>query len=179
MPLKELIAYHGREDAPRCGGFRLRLGNAYYCDAGDFIAWDEPGLLMPFFLEVGDFAVAFVLAHEWGHAVAFRAGANLPANVFGELQADCFAGAYTSWAERSGKLQPGDVDEAVFAMYTVRDPAGTPWLDPNAHGSSFDRIRAFSAGYDMGPELCANYSLPTPPYPPPGDGGPPGESPAG
>lgn len=167
-PISELIAYEGRADAPVCNGHRLRSGNAYYCEAGDYIAWDEPGLLLPMYVEAGDFAVAFVLAHEWGHAVGSRASANLPANVFGELQADCFAGAYAAWADQNGTLDAGDLDEAVFAMYRVRDAAGTPWLDPDAHGSSLDRIRSFSVGLDEGPAKCANYSLPEPPDTPPG-----------
>jgi uncharacterized protein len=161
-PVTRRLVYHDRDDAPRCDGQRLRVANAYYCESEDFIAWDEAGLLLPFYLEIGDFAVAFVLAHEWGHAVAARADANLPLNVFGELQADCFAGAYARWADDRGTLDASAMDDAVISMYRVRDPAGTPWLDPGAHGGSLDRIRSFIAGFDEGPGLCAGYSLPTP-----------------
>jgi predicted metalloprotease len=168
-PILETIGYHSVADAPICDGNRLRLGNAYYCASADYIAWDEPGLMLPFYRDVGDFAVAFVLAHEWGHAIASHASANLPETIFGELQADCFAGAYAEWAKSYGILDPGDLDEAVMAMYAVRDPVGTPWLDPNAHGSALDRIRSFSAGMDGGAATCANYSLPEPSgLPPPG-----------
>lgn len=167
-PISDFVAYRELRDAPLCDAVRLSLRNAYYCEDGDFIAWDERGLMLPLYQEAGDFALAFVLAHEWGHAVAARSGARLPETIFGELQADCFAGAYAAWAERNGSLQPGDLDEAIFTLYRERDPAGTPWLDPDAHGSAFERIGAFSEGYQQGPSLCANYSLPSPPFPPPG-----------
>ena len=168
VPISQLLAYHDVQDAPFCNAFRLRLRNAFYCEAEDYIAWDEHGLMLPLYKDAGEFAVAFVLAHEWGHAVEARARANLPANVFGELQADCFAGAYATWAEARALLRPGGTDAAIFAMYQRRDPAGTPWLSEDAHGSALDRIRAFSAGIDGGAELCAGYSLPSPDSTPPG-----------
>lgn len=161
------VPYHDVNDAPLCDGNRLRLGNAYYCPSGDFLAWDEHGLMQVLYNDAGDFAVAFVLAHEWGHAIAAHAHANLPATVFGEEQADCFAGAYASWAQAMGHIKDGDLDEAVYALYEARDAPGTPWLDPQAHGAAFDRIRAFSAGYDQGAGLCSNYSLPSPDSTPP------------
>ena len=54
-------------------------GNAFYCEQGDFVAWDEQGLFPKLRQQYGDFAPALVLAHEWGHAVQARVGfADLP-----------------------------------------------------------------------------------------------------
>ena len=70
-------------------------GNAFYCSAGDFVAWDEQTLLPKLRDQFGDFAVALVLAHEWGHAIQARTDTRLNATVYLEMQADCFAGAWT------------------------------------------------------------------------------------
>jgi predicted metalloprotease len=162
VPPSDLIVYHGRSDAPLCDGARLRQGNAYYCPQADYIAWHEDGLMLPLYDEAGDFAVAFVIAHEWGHAMAAHAHANLPETIFGELQADCFAGAYAEWATNFSRILDGNYDAAVFAMYQFRDRAGTPWLDPAAHGTALERIQAFTRGLEDGAEFCAGFAIPSP-----------------
>jgi len=149
--------YTSEEDAPYCGEDQLGLANAYYCAADDFIAWDGPGLLFPFY-QAGDMGAAYVIAHEWGHAIQARAGAILDIiSILAELQADCFAGAWAADADSRGIVEPGDLEEAILALYTVRDPAGTPWLDPSAHGSAARRIGAFTDGFNKGPEACLTY----------------------
>ena len=57
---------------PRCGSEPAPPRNAFYCPPGDFIAWDETGLMIPYYVQAGDFAAAFVLAHEFGHAMQAR-----------------------------------------------------------------------------------------------------------
>jgi uncharacterized protein len=140
---------------PSCGGERAPPRNAFYCPAGDFIAWDEPGLLIPYYIR-GDFAAAYVLAHEFGHAIQARLPEDrqLQVTILRELQADCLAGAWTRWVEEQKLLQAGDLDEAVAGIYTGRDVPGTAFTDPRAHGSGFQRIRAFGDGYEGGPREC-------------------------
>jgi uncharacterized protein len=139
---------------PRCGAERAPAKNAFYCPAGDFIAWDESGLLIPYYVGAGDFAAAFVLAHEFGHAMQARLPQDAPRGVLAELQADCFAGAWAAHVAEQGLLEPGDLDEATLAVFTARDVPGTDFTDPRAHGSGFERTRAFADGYESGPRRC-------------------------
>lgn len=149
------IEYRSGEDAPECGGERVEAGNAFYCTEGNYIAWDEANLLMPYFEQVGDFAIAYVLAHEWGHAIQNQVGARAEATIFFELQADCYAGAWGGDAELRGMLEPGDVEEGLAAAQSVGDPEGIPWFDPDAHGTAEQRIEAFTVGFEGGPFACA------------------------
>ena len=151
--------YRGEEGGPACGNEQAPPNNAFYCPAGDFIAWDESGLMIPYYVSAGDFAAAYVLAHEYGHAIQARLGGEVPPRgVLLELQADCFAGSWARSVADDGRLSPGDLDESVVALYRARDVPGTPWTDPRAHGSAFDRTRAFIRGYDGGPADCAQIS---------------------
>jgi len=149
--------YYRPEDGPgpRCGTEQAPAKNAFYCPAGDFIAWDESGLLIPYYVESGDFAAAFVLAHEFGHAMQARIPQEEQLTVVSELQADCFAGSWSSYAEQQRDLEAGDLDEATYAVLSAADVPGTPFTDPRAHGTGFERIRAFSDGYEDGPRACS------------------------
>jgi hypothetical protein len=142
------------EPGPRCGDQEAPARNAFYCPAGDFIAWDETGLIIPYYVQAGDFAAAFVLAHEFGHAMQVRLPRQERLGILRELQADCFAGAWSRWASEQRLLQAGDLDEATVAVISARDVPGTPWTEPQAHGTGFQRIRAFGDGYEGGPTAC-------------------------
>jgi uncharacterized protein len=111
--------------------------------------------LIPYYVS-GDFAAAYVLAHEFGHAVQARLPAERQpkSGIIRELQADCFAGAWSRAVADQGMLEAGDLDEAVVGIYSGRDVPGTPFTDPRAHGSGFQRIRAFGDGYEGGPREC-------------------------
>jgi uncharacterized protein len=155
-------AYYRSDEGggPRCGGAPAPAKNAFYCPDGDLIAWDETGLMIPYYVSAGDFAAAFVLAHEFGHAMQARLPRQERLGVLVELQADCFAGAWSRHVQDQGLLEAGDLDEATFAVFSARDVPGTPFTDPAAHGSGFERTRAFADGYEDGPGGC---------YPAPGE----------
>ncbi len=155
-------AYYRPDDGPgpSCGGEPAPARNAFYCPAGDFLAWDETGLMIPYYVQAGDFAAAFVLAHEFGHAMQARLPRKERAGILVELQADCFAGAWARAVQEQGLLEAGDLDEATLAVFTARDLPGTSFTDPAAHGTGFERTRAFSDGYEGGPRTC---------YPAPGE----------
>ena len=155
-------AYYRPEEGagPRCGTERAPAKNAFYCPPGDFIAWDETGLMIPYYVQAGDFAAAFVLAHEFGHAMQARLPEREELGVLDELQADCFAGAWSRSVQEQGLLEAGDLDEATLAVFSARDVPGTAFTDPRAHGTGFERTRAFTDGYEGGPGGC---------YPAPGD----------
>lgn len=152
------------ETIPSCGGevppIEVAQDNAFYCGFDDLVAWDAEFLFPDIYGEFGDFAIALVLAHEWGHAIQERAAVAGP-TIMTELQADCFAGAWTGDIDAGNspflRLAPGDLDEAMGGYLLFRDPPGTPSSDPGAHGSAYDRINAFAQGFDEGVSRCADY----------------------
>jgi predicted metalloprotease len=120
----------------------------------------------------GDFARAYVIAHEVGHHVqnllgitdsaeqserrAGRVGAN-QVSIRIELQADCFAGVWAQQANRARKiLEPGDLDHGLAAASSVGDDTlqkrtqGTVVPDSFTHGTSAQRVRWFKRGFDSG-----------------------------
>lgn len=160
--------YPERVDAvPGCGTDEstyddVAMAGAFYCRIGDFIAYDDHALLPTLVDELGQEAVAIVLAHEFGHAVQARAGTFEQPVILKEQQADCFAGA---WAAR---VAVGDSDSVLFddvdvragliAMLQIRDPVEAGGLaNPDAHGTGFDRVGAFQDGFLGGVERCARF----------------------
>ncbi len=150
------------EGASQCGAAYSDVeGNAFYCFGDDSVAWDAADLLPGLQKKFGDFVVPVVLAHEWGHAVQHRSGFfdENKLTVSGELQADCFAGAWSAHAKESGafKVNAAELDTALAGILDLRDTPGTSVEDPNAHGSGFDRVSAFQDGFDGGAEKCKGY----------------------
>jgi predicted metalloprotease len=137
-------------------------GNAFYCPNQDIVAWDRVGLFPDLKRKFGDFLIAMVIAHEWGHAVQHRT--SLPSNrtIVVEAQADCYAGAWTQTA-LTGKaphfqISRENLDEALAGYLVFRDPVGASADDRQAHGSGFDRIAAFQEGYEQGVEHCKTFT---------------------
>jgi Putative neutral zinc metallopeptidase len=164
-PPSDVIAYNpSQPNAPRCGNEPPARENAVYCGPGDFIAWDEPGLFIPFYRDKGDMAVGFILAHEWGHLVQERLGLStqFKNTIEAELNADCLAGSWAGWLADQGQLDPndapgkgGDIDSALDAIFSVGDPPSVPWQDPDAHGTGEERATAYRDGYEGGVDACA------------------------
>ncbi len=121
----------------------------------------------------GDFARAYVIAHEVGHHVQNllgitdkadeaqqRAGGGTRANhvsVQVELQADCFAGVWAAQANNARKiLEPGDLEQGLKAASSVGDDTlqrrtqGSVVPDSFTHGSSAQRVSWFRKGFDSG-----------------------------
>jgi predicted metalloprotease len=129
----------------------------------------------------GDFARAYVIAHEVGHHVqnllgitdsaasaerrAGRVGAN-HVSVRIELQADCFAGVWAEQADKARKiLEPGDLEQGLQAASSVGDDTlqkrmqGTVVPDSFTHGTSAQRVRWFRRGLDSGKiDNCDTFS---------------------
>ena len=149
---------------PRCQGQKLTYAdaaqNAFYCFDDNFVVYDDAKLFPQLYRDFGGFALALVLAHEWGHAIQDRADNEGAPTIYQELQADCFAGAWTdeqAGASSRPELEPGDLESSLAALLTFRDAPGTSPDDPSAHGSAFDRVSAFQEGFESGPERCAAY----------------------
>ncbi|MCC7363228.1 MAG: neutral zinc metallopeptidase [Dehalococcoidia bacterium] len=152
MPV-DFVTYGDDGGDSACG--ELSPENAFYCPLDHSIYMHLP--FMESLLENrGDFAVAFVVAHEWGHLVQGNLGILDDPDLYSieiELQADCFAGVWTlDAADRI--LEEGDKDEAILTLFQVGDPDGTEFFDPQAHGTPGQRIDAFNLGQNRGLDAC-------------------------
>jgi predicted metalloprotease len=130
----------------------------------------------------GDFAQAYVLAHEVGHHVQTvegvservdamrRAGKEIEGAdgplVRQELQADCYAGVWANQAQkRHDWLVPGDIEEALSTAAAIGDDRlqkqakGTVVPDSFTHGTSAQRVRWFKIGFETGdPARCDTFA---------------------
>ena len=157
-------AYGPDSEQPPCGepppGYGDIAENAFFCPSADLIAWDNVNLIPGLYEEFGGFTLGIVFAHEFGHAIQFRADTKGP-TILTELQADCFAGAWTADVEAGNsdffELTLDDLDKAVAGFLELRDGVGTAAEDPAAHGTGFDRIGSFVEGFEQGLERCAAY----------------------
>jgi predicted metalloprotease len=172
------------------GGTRSACGSAsaasgpFYCPGDrevylDTSFFDE---LRSRFGAPGDFASAYVIAHEVGHHVQnllgtmqkFDAQASRmdargrnALSVRLELQADCFAGVWGASANKRGLLEPGDVEEGIRAAQAVGDDTimkrtqGVVVPDAFTHGSAEQRTRWFKTGYTSGDlRSCDTFAAP-------------------
>ena len=138
--------------------------NAFYCDEGDFIVYDDAGLFPDFAEEFGPLVTAVIMAHEWGHAIQSPRRNNVLSSLRGttlELQADCFAGAWVGHVQSETiaglAFSDADITGALLGMMQIGDDPGDSSYDPNAHGSGFDRVGAFQDGFVGGLVPCAEY----------------------
>jgi predicted metalloprotease len=166
-PYKPVKAFYsvdpsGDKSAPCTNSPSDIRGNAFYCPTQDIVAWDRVGLFPDLEKRFGPFLIAMVLAHEWGHVIQHRT--ELPSNrtIVVEVQADCYAGAWTKTA-LTGKaphfqISRQDLDQALAGYLLFRDPIGAQANDRQAHGSGFDRISAFQEGYDQGVKHCSTFN---------------------
>ena len=165
-----LVLYKGVTQSA-CGGASGATG-PFYCPGDEKIYLDTA-----FFTTLsrhlgarGDFAAAYVVAHEVAHHVQHELGILGEANrvrarvgqaeanavsVRIELQADCFSGIWARAAEaRFGSLEPGDVEEAMHAAKQIgddtlqRNAGRTPMPHTFTHGTSAQRQRWFARGYN-------------------------------
>jgi len=160
-----------------CGGASGATG-PFYCPGDQKVYLDTD-----FFTELsrrfgakGDFAAAYVVAHEVAHHVQDELGILAQANAIRakvgeaqsnaisvriELQADCYSGIWARYAEtRLGTLEPGDIAEAINAAKQIGDDtlqraAGRRVMPESfTHGTSEQRQRWFAVGY-RNPQLAA------------------------
>ena len=155
--------YTEQDPPPQCGPERWQYQpNAFYCSAGDFIAWDAQTLIPQLAADYGTLLVAVVVAHEYGHAVQLRLGLAEQATIVLEQQADCFAGSWIAdvTAGHSKAFAPPraeQLDSTVAGLLSLRDQPGVSAQAPQAHGNAFDRVRALQEGVEQGPARCAAY----------------------
>jgi predicted metalloprotease len=155
-----------------CGTSDSAVG-PFYCPADEKVYID-----LSFYEELrrrfeapGDFAQAYVIAHEVGHHVQKLLGISEKVNAMQrrmsetdanrlsvklELQADFFAGVFARYAKEKGLLDPGDIEEALTAASAIGDDqiqrrtSGSVVPDSFTHGTSEQRLRWFRKGYETG-----------------------------
>jgi predicted metalloprotease len=162
-------AYPGRDsDLPTgcqfVGNYEDVRDNAFYCDEGDFIVYDDDGLFPQFADEFGAATVAVIMAHEWGHAIQSSTRRDILYSFVTttlELQADCFAGAWAGHVQENGlngyRFSQSDITGALLGLIQIGDAPGSTAYDPSAHGSAFDRVSAFQDGFTGGVVSCVDY----------------------
>lgn len=144
-----------------CGSATSAVG-PFYCPADRKIYIDphfyqtmESKLQAP-----GDFAQAYVIAHEVGHHIQNLIGSNKlkvkgetdnQASVRVELQADCLAGVWGHSARKTLEITPADLNEALTAAHAIGDDSlGHADERSFTHGSSSQRTRWFKRGFESG-----------------------------
>ena len=155
-----------------CGLGQSAMG-PFYCPADRKVYLD-----LSFFRELderfgapGDFAQAYVVAHEIGHHVqtltglsarlqtARQRGGERESNALSvrqELQADCYAGVWGHYAAQEGLLEPGDAEEGLRAAAAIgddrlqRQSQGTVVPESFTHGSSEQRVEWLRRGLESG-----------------------------
>lgn len=160
-----LVLYSGRTSSA-CGSASAATG-PFYCpgDRKLYLDFDFFRELKNEFKAPGDFAQAYVIAHEVGHHVqnllgtmgkVDRAGQSNQLSVRLELQADCYAGIWANYAQKRGQVEIGDPEEAIRAAASVGDDTiqkrtqGVVMPDTFTHGSSKDRVAWFTRGFQTG-----------------------------
>jgi predicted metalloprotease len=169
----QLVAYTNY-DQSGCGAAQAAMG-PFYCPS------DQKIYIDPVFFEElsrrfgapGDFAQAYVIAHEVGHHIQNLEGtldraqasqARLgkaqgnQVQVGVELQADCYAGV---WAARSGALEQGDIEEGMRAAEAIGDDMltqGKVSPDNFTHGTSEQRMNALRTGLQSGQPSACNFA---------------------
>jgi uncharacterized protein len=173
-----LVLYDGQTPSA-CGMGQAAMG-PFYCQNDEKLYVD-----LSFFRDLqtrfgapGDFAEAYVIAHEVGHhvqklsgtfrrveAARGRAQGATGVSVRMELQADCYAGVWGHHAGTMNQLEPGDIEEALKAATAIGDDRlqkqsqGRVVPESFTHGSSEQRVRWFKRGLDSGrPKDCDTFS---------------------
>jgi predicted metalloprotease len=179
----KLVLFSGTVQSA-CGMAESAMG-PFYCPADQKVYID-----LSFYQDLqnklnapGDFAQAYVIAHEVGHHVQNLLGISrqvqtlqqrvdrVQANQLSvrlELQADCFAGVWAYHSNDQRKtLEPGDIEEGLNAASAIGDDRlqqqsrGYVVPDSFTHGSSAQRVRWFQRGFESGdPSVCNTFQTP-------------------
>lgn len=172
-PAPRMVLFEGSVQSA-CGGATSAVG-PFYCPGDQKVYLDTQ-----FFDDMktklgggGDFAQAYVIAHEVGHHIQTITGVSEKVNavrakggqvegdggllVRQELQADCYAGLWAHYAQQEKRwMEPGDLESAVRTAQAIGDDTlqrqsrGTVVPDAFSHGTAEQRMRWFSRGFDSG-----------------------------
>lgn len=176
------LTFYSRSGQSGCGAAQSAMG-PFYCPADNGIYLDTSFFddLAQRFGAAGDFAQAYVVAHEVGHHIQTVTGRSADVRrqqarvtkaqsnnlqVRMELEADCYAGI---WAARNAdRIEPGDVQEGMTAAAAIgddtlqRNAGRRPMPESFTHGTSAQRMRWLRKGLETGdPASCDTFSART------------------
>ena len=174
------LVFYTQSGTSGCGAAQSAMG-PFYCPNDKRIYLDTSFFdeLRQRFGAPGDFAQAYVIAHEVGHYIQDATGTLAQVNqqqrradsaeanalqVRVELQADCYAGV---WGRETGLMEPGDVEEGLRAANAIgddtlqRNAGQRPVPDSFTHGTSEQRMTWLKKGLDTGdPSACDTFAGP-------------------
>ncbi len=167
-----LVVYSGGVATEGCGSASSDVG-PFYCP-GDRKLYVDPSffdVMQSRLRAPGDFAQAYVIAHEVGHHVQNLIGATQvqvqgesqnQTSVRVELQADCFAGVWGHTARATLAIDDADLREALNAAHAIGDDTlGQSNESQFTHGSSAQRMTWFRRGFDSGDaRQCDTFNVP-------------------
>lgn len=172
------LVFYNQNGMSGCGAAQSAMG-PFYCPTDRKIYLDTSFFdeLTQRFGAPGDFAQAYVIAHEVGHHIQGLTGVlgkvngeqrrldSTEANALQvkvELQADCYAGV---WGRETGLMEAGDVEEGLRAAQAIgddtlqKDAGRTPMPDSFTHGSSEQRMHWLKKGLESGnPGVCDTFT---------------------
>jgi predicted metalloprotease len=173
-----LVLYDGATRSA-CGLGQAAMG-PFYCPNDEKLYLDLSFFrdLQTRFHAPGDFAEAYVIAHEIGHhvqnlrGISEKVGAHAEGASGGsvrlELQADCYAGIWAHSTAQRNILESGDIQSALGAAAAIgddklqREATGTVRPDSFTHGTSAQRVRWFTRGYETGSlQACDTFAAST------------------
>ena len=167
-PTKRMVLVSGRANLPLAEEIAEKLDQPL---GEPNLAEFANGELHTRFGAPGDFARAYVIAHEVGHHVQNETGIAAKVHqskqqldqesanalsVRQELQADCFSGVWAHYAKQKNVVEPGDIEAALNAASQIGDDRlqmeqkGYVAPESFTHGSSEQRARWFRTGYESG-----------------------------
>ncbi len=124
----------------------------------DYVGWDNVGAMPEVYRQGGDYAVATLLATQYGLAALTRLGDESDERT-STLRGDCLAGGCTASViiyNRPGTstyhISPGDLDEGIKALLVFRGEG-----DTERQRAGFERVRAFREGVMEGAAACLDY----------------------
>ncbi|KRC53186.1 MULTISPECIES: neutral zinc metallopeptidase [unclassified Nocardioides] len=142
-------------NAPPCGDADTSTYVLFYCVPDDYVGFDNVTDMPRIYEQGGDYAVATLLATQWGLAALARAGVEVDEKEATRIT-DCFAGGYTASVilhnrakTSSYSISPGDLDEGIKALLVFRGPG-----DSDRQGAGYDRVKAFRQGVLDGASSC-------------------------
>ncbi len=178
-PEAQLVLY--RDAVQSACGVAPAAAGPFYCPTDQMIYLDLAfyDALRTRYGAPGDFAQAYVIAHELGHHVQnllgtlsevqrakqTQPGSANEVSVATELQADCYAGVWAASAESRGVMEPGDLEEGLGAASAVGDDTlakrsgRIPNQETFTHGTAAQRTQWFTTGFKNGdPNSCDTFA---------------------
>jgi predicted metalloprotease len=156
-PLRSIEPF-AQDSPPTCGGQSAEGFALFYCVPDDYVGWDNEVLMPEVYRQGGDYAVATLLATQWGLAALTRLGDDSDEKT-STLRADCLAGAYSANVINNARaetstfsISPGDLDEGIAALLVFRNEG-----DVERQGAGWTRVKAFREGVINGGGPCLEY----------------------